>query len=65
MGKVYINIVLVFKTLGSIPSEASVLQLVNSLIKPRISTKDGSTQTDVSDVSNYNVTFISEYFSPL
>ncbi|XDV15464.1 hypothetical protein PO909_015547 [Leuciscus waleckii] len=56
MGKVYINILLVFKTLGPIPSEANVLQLVNSLIDPRLRTKDGSTQT--SDVSFNNVTFI-------
>ncbi|KAK7165960.1 hypothetical protein R3I93_005901 [Phoxinus phoxinus] len=56
IGKVYINILLVFKTLGPIPSEANVLQLVNSLIKPRLRTKGGSTQT--SDVSFNNVTFI-------
>ncbi|KAK7161429.1 hypothetical protein R3I94_004190 [Phoxinus phoxinus] len=56
IGKVYINILLVFKTLGPIPSEANVLQLVNSLIKPRLRTKGGSTQT--SDASFNNVTFI-------
>ncbi|XP_052391534.1 uncharacterized protein LOC127938519 [Carassius gibelio] len=55
LGKVYINIKLVFITLGQIPSEASILQLAKSLISPRYSTKEFSTRTQ--DASLLNVTY--------
>ncbi|XP_051747604.1 mucin-5AC-like isoform X8 [Ctenopharyngodon idella] len=56
MRRVYINIQLMFKTVGPIPSENDILQLVNSLIDPRFRTKLLSTK--LSDVRFANVTFI-------
>ncbi|XP_042614935.1 LOW QUALITY PROTEIN: mucin-5AC-like [Cyprinus carpio] len=55
LGKVYINIRLVFNTLGQIPSETIILQLAKSLIGPRYRTKDVSTPTQ--DASLMNVTY--------
>ncbi|XP_059407342.1 uncharacterized protein LOC132141694 [Carassius carassius] len=55
LGKVYINIQLVFITLGQIPSETIILQLAKSLISPRYSTKEFSTRTQ--DASLLNVTY--------
>ncbi|XP_016346600.1 serine-rich adhesin for platelets-like isoform X2 [Sinocyclocheilus anshuiensis] len=55
LGTIYINIRLVFNTLGQIPSETIILQLVKSLIGPRYRTKEVSTPTQ--DASLVNVTY--------
>ncbi|XP_067260213.1 uncharacterized protein [Chanodichthys erythropterus] len=54
--RVYINIQLVFITVGPIPSEDFILQLVNSFISPRFKTIRVSTK--ISDASFVNATYI-------
>ncbi len=64
-GRALIFIRLVFVTLGPLPNPDKVLEVANTLLKTRLTTKQDTTTQDLSDsVSFASVNYTSEFFSP-
>ncbi len=63
-GRALIFIRLVFVTLGPLPNPDKVLEVANTLLKTRLTTKQDTTTQDLSDsVSFASVSYTSEFFS--
>ncbi len=63
-GRALIFIRLVFVTLGPLPNPDKILEVVNTLLKTRLITKQGTTTQDLSDSVKFaSVNYTSKFFS--